>query len=139
MSFGFRSPIPPDIGIPSSTYSGSLEAVSERSPRTRMLMPSPGLLPVVMISTPATRPLRASTAFAFGTAVTSPPDTEVTEPHVLAGLRAVADDDDLGKRDGQQLQLEVSGGRTPGRHDHAGDLCWRVPDQLGPQPVRAGR
>ena len=86
MSFGFRSPIPPAIGMPSSTYSGSLDAVSEREPRMRMLMPSPGLLPLVTISTPGTRPLIASMAFALGTACTSSPDTEATDP--VTSLRA---------------------------------------------------
>ncbi len=80
MSFGFRSPMPPAMGIPSSTYSGSLDAVSDRVPRTRMLMPSPGLLPLVTISTPGTRPLMASIAFVFGTAATSAPDTDATDP-----------------------------------------------------------
>ena len=43
-------------------------------------MPSPGLLPLVTMSTPATRPLIASIALTLGTACTSSPDTDASAP-----------------------------------------------------------
>src|SRR5436190_1804540 len=66
---------------------GPLRAVHHRhapqrllGPRIRMLMPSPGLLPLVTISTPGTRPLIASMALALGTSCTSSPLTDASDP-----------------------------------------------------------
>ena len=72
--------MPPAIGMPSSTYRGSFDAFSDRSPRKRTRTPSPGLFPVVTMSTPGTRPLIASIAFTLGTSYTSPLATDATDP-----------------------------------------------------------
>ena len=58
--------MPPAMGTPSTTMSGLLPAVIERTPRMKMLTSSPGLLPAFTMSTPGTRPWIALIAFDVG-------------------------------------------------------------------------
>ena len=80
MSFGLISDNEPANGMPSNTTNGSLLALSERVPRTRICMEAPGLEEVCDISTPATRPCKADEMLPVCTARRSSPRIEEIEP-----------------------------------------------------------
>src|SRR4051812_23364051 len=54
------------MGKPSITYSGSLLPVMEEVPRTRMVMPPPGVLDAVVTCTPAAAPCSTWSSEATG-------------------------------------------------------------------------
>jgi hypothetical protein len=80
MSAEFKSFKLPLKGKPSTTKSGSLEALIERFPLIRMLGVAPGALLVAAMSTPATKPCKDWMAFWEGTWSKSFPLTETTAP-----------------------------------------------------------
>ena len=73
---------PCSAGMPSTTYNGSLFAVSELVPRIRTLAPTPGMPELLSTCTPAARPCSAVLTVDVGAArmVTASPLTEATAP-----------------------------------------------------------
>ncbi len=87
-SFGLISARDPIKGIPSSTISGLLSPVSERSPRIRICIVAPGLVEVCDIATPAKRPCKACEILDDGMSRSLSPLIETTEP-VTASFRCI--------------------------------------------------
>ena len=56
-ALGAPGSVPPSMGTPSMTMSGSLEALSEAPPRMRIVEPEPGPPPPGTICTPAILPV----------------------------------------------------------------------------------
>src|SRR5438105_15038604 len=68
------------MGIPSTTYNGSLPALIEEEPRTRMVKPAPGLPELEITCTPAAFPCKASPEFTIGRLAISAAVTTDTAP-----------------------------------------------------------
>ena len=69
-----------DTGRPSMTMSGSLEALMEEPPRTRMVAPEPGIPEPEVTTTPALLPRRRSAGEVMTPLLMSSPLTVETEP-----------------------------------------------------------
>ena len=69
-----------DTGNPSTIYKGELSCDNEPPPRTRIFISASGEPSVVVMFTPASLPVKASTALETGTAAMSSALTEATAP-----------------------------------------------------------